>query len=498
MNTRTAKARVCLLMVAFTCSALICGCTSVGGKSCHAGAVNPSGSNDPVVKYKITVPVADNDPVKNGAALLAAIEQAKKYTDLRPDNRCSILLPPADYEVQLKTLLLQQEYVDLAGIGPRDEQHIYTKLDSPLSSHQAIGVLRQYADDVHLTNLWVECNILNPNAAGATANDSGDFSAYFPETYRPKTRIKNCRFSTTDEVHCFSMRVGIIYAGEYTECEAGICAFGGAGGCASGKFDHCKGGNGAFGGGKGGIAGGTFTDCHGGNYSFGASGTASGTFTDCHGGDYSFGAYGTASGTFTRCDGDKYSFGGYGAASGTFQECSAWTMSNGTETLTAGFGSFGLASGIFRDCRAGGTSFGGNGLASGIFEKCTGGNYSFGGGGMAGRGVANAAESPSTRGQFKNCTGADYSFGAYGLATGQFIGCNGGKECFGGDGQTYAKCPCCQQTGSDPHKYHHGKAPGGEFTSCTGNTGSFTQIGSPTPVHNGSICDGKPYPPAKK
>jgi hypothetical protein len=193
------------------------------------------------------------------------------------------------------------EYVDVVGMSTvARHQHVYGQ-----SNGANTGVVMQTANDVRLENLWVECT----RSSGGLVGDSTDPAAYFPDSDRPLTEVRNCVF-TADDANAWSMRIHITYSGKYTDCTGSTGAFGG-----------------------GGTASGTFKDCTGGNDAFGGGGTASGTFTNCTGGDYAFGSGGTASGTFTNCTGGGSAFAGNGGSTlnGRFVGC---TMTGGLWTST--------------------------------------------------------------------------------------------------------------------------------------------------------------------
>jgi hypothetical protein len=314
------------------------------------------------------------------------------------------------------------EYVDVVGMSTvARHQHVYGQ-----SNGANTGVVMQTANDVRLENLWVECT----RSGGGLAGNSTDPSAYFPDSDRPLTAVRNCVF-TADDANARSMRIGITYSGKYTDCTGGLYAFGGYG-TASGTFTNCTGGDYTFGG-VGGTASGTFTNCTGGSAAFGGgSGTASGTFTNCTGGLYAFGGYyGTASGTFLNCAGGGVSFGGSGIASGTFTNCTGSTGAFG--------GNYGDASGTFTNCTGGNNAFGGYGTASGAFARCTGGELAFGGGSGA-----------TASGSFSDCNAGQLAFGGGGMASGTFTNCTGGPFAFGGlNGSTLSgRFVGCTMTGA--------------------------------------------------
>jgi len=215
---------------------------------------------------------------------------------------------------------------------------------------------------VGIENLLVQ----STRPTGVPPFNSTDPAAYFPDSDTSRTVVRNCEFRDDGADHSWSMRVGIIYSGAYSDCTGGIYAFGGAG-TASGVFSNCTAGGFSFG--TGGTASGTFTNCTGGDSSFagGSDGTASGSFTNCTGGDEAFGGGlgGTASGTFTNCTGGSNAFGGDGGfggtASGTFTDCTG-----GSSSFGGGF--FGTTSGAkLVGCRMTGSW---SGTFSGRMENC--------------------------------------------------------------------------------------------------------------------------------
>jgi len=322
--------------------------TGLAGKANTADLIDSLALNGAAY---VIVKTTDNAS-SNGQNLLAAYAQAKALTPhgqaLSPTNRAAVIVPPGRYDLGTGQLAMDTQFVDLVGLSTkREDQYIFSQTNGDNT-----GVLRQTASDVGIENLLVQ----STRSTGALALNSTTPAAYFPDSQMGGTVIRNCEFRDDGASHSFSMRVGIIYSGTYSDCTGGERSFGGLG-TASGTFTNCKGGFRAFGGGViGSTASGTFKDCTGGPEAFGSGGgTASGTFTNCTGVGSSFGGGNgsTASGTFTHCVGGVTSFG-------------------------AGIGS--TASGTFTDCTGGSTSFGGSGTASGTFTNCSGGNFSFGGG----------------------------------------------------------------------------------------------------------------------
>jgi len=264
----------------------------------------------------VVVSVTNSDTV-NAQNLLAAYTVA---TNRRPHglplsavNRAVVLVPPGRYDLGTGQLTLSCDFVDLVGLSSaREDQHIRGESDGDNT-----GVLRQTADDARIENLFVECT----RYSGGTDADSADPAAYFPDSGRSNTVVRNCRFKAVGEGASWSMRLGVDYAGAYENCAGEAYAFGGGQfGRASGLFVECDGGDFSFGSGFSAQASGRFRRCTGGAGSFGAFfGTASGTFEDCTGGAGSFGGVNaSASGTFIRCAGEENSFGALGGSAGGF------------------------------------------------------------------------------------------------------------------------------------------------------------------------------------
>ena len=336
----------------------------------------------------VVVEVTD-DPATNGDHLLHAYAEAAALTPhgqpLSTTNRAVVLLPPGQYDLGTDPLALDTEYVDLEGLSEdREKQHVYGT--TPMTN---TGVISQSANDVGLTNLFVEIR----RDSGGVNTDASDPAAYFPEGDETATVIRNCHFKATDEDHAWSMRIRIEYPGTYERVKAYTYAFGGRYGTASGTFTHCSGGDRAF---------------------AGDHGTASGTFTDCTAGLDAFGGWGgSASGTFTDCTGGVSAFGGGG----------------------------GTASGIFNHCTGGDHAFGGgtDGTASGTFIHCTGGDYAFAGDVMG-----------TASGTFAHCTGGEHAFGAWGSAEGGvFRYCNAGFDSFTSNGTPEPVVLYCIQDGAE-------------------------------------------------
>jgi len=295
-----------------------------------------------------------NDPVQNGAMLLAAYAEAAALTpngvSLGEGNRAMVIVPPGKYDLGSGSLVLNTAYVDLVGsTTARDNHHIYGAANGPES-----GVIRQLVGHVRIENLFVECTA----DSGDVTFTQSDPAAYYPDGSLTNSVIRNCRFLAND-TNAWSMRIGVEFTGTYENSTGGAYAFGGRSN-ANGTFINCTGGSFAFGGGAGGTATGNFVNCTGGSASFGggAGGTASGIFVNCTGGNFAFG-------------------GGEGA----------------------------LSNGIFRYCTGGNGSFGGDGTASGAYQYCVGGNESFGAFGSAAGGV------------FYHCIGGPGAFTATGAPT---------------------------------------------------------------------------------
>lgn len=330
------------------------------------------------------------DATSNALNLVSAYNRARLLKphgqDLCTTNRVTVLVPPGRYDLGVKPLVMDAEYVDLIGLSTsRDDQVLFGTL-----LQASAGLLRQKANNVRIENLLLEC--YNPNTLAYGSSPS----AYSPDAGTTQTVIRNCEFR--GKKGAWSMRPEVNYPGTYQDCKAGNNAFGNSA-AASGVFINCVGGVGSFG--SFGVASGVFKNCTAGGDSFGVGGVASGQFTDCVSGEWSFGYYGKATGTFIRCNAKWTSFGSYGVASGTFTDCVAEDYS---------FGFCGLASGAFTNCTAGYDSFGsGTGsttaTASGVFTNCKAGSYSFGSG--------SAAKLTTFSGVCTGCTAGSESFGVY-------------------------------------------------------------------------------------
>jgi hypothetical protein len=251
----------------------------------------------------VVVKPTDN-AVTNGMNLIAAYATAKALTPhgqaLGADNRAVVLVPPGKYDLGTGQLVMDTEYVDVAGLSSlRENQHIYGT-----SNGYGTGVLHQTANDVKIENLFVE---LGHTGLSPLSNyDDQDPAAYFPDTALGNTVVRNCSFEGDDSYprYGFSMRLTIDYSGVYGNCTGGIASFG-TEGTASGTFTSCTGGSSSFG--YNGDASGTFTSCTGGSYSFGRDGDATGgKFYFCSGGTSSFTT--TGSPTVVHCiiDGVAY------------------------------------------------------------------------------------------------------------------------------------------------------------------------------------------------
>jgi hypothetical protein len=355
----------------------------------------------PVINPKsyILVPVSDNI-ITNGTNLLNAYQAATTLSPnasaLSSTNRVVLILPPATYNLDLSSLKLNCEYIDIVGLT-KDASHV------TITSSNSAATIQQTANDVR--------------CIGFTT------SGWVPSNNLTKTYWENVAFSSISANNL------------------------------SGIFKNCKSTNTIDGQGgfikQGGIASGTFTDCIGVNLGMGgggfvgSNGTAPGTFINCTGSNAGItgggfvGGFGSASGTFLNCNGSNItdSGGGFGGissnGSGYFYNCKG--VCTGASFSGGFFGQNGVASGIFFSC-IGSTSYGGSGggfagsygTVSGTFLNCigtgNGGNTIGGFGGYA----------ATVTGLFINCSGA----GAGGLGvsgngingsganiTGRFLSC---------------------------------------------------------------------------
>lgn len=336
-----------------------------------------------------TVVDVTTDSAANGGALKTAYDRAKSLTPhglpLSALNRSVVVVLPGRYDLGTTWVVLDTDFVDLIGLSSsRSDQYIFGT-----SSGQGTGVLAQSANDVRIENLTVECT----RSSGGFTFSASDPAAYFPDSNKPATVVRNCDFRA-DDTNAYSTRRAIEYSGTYSNCSGGRIAWGGFG-----------------------TASGTFTDCTGGTASFGGLGTANGTFKNCAAIDNSFaGLGGTASGTFISCTGTEGSFGGSGGvASGNFMNCTG-----GADSF-AGLGFTGFsatASGSFMNCVGGNGAFAGISgfpigpvtvVASGTFTGCKAGNSSFGGG--------SPISGSAAGGKFYYCSGGTNSFTVTGVPT---------------------------------------------------------------------------------
>ena len=278
----------------------------------------------------LTVKVTDN-AIVNGNNLLAAYALAKTRLPngiaLSISNRLAITLPEANYNLGVRSLILDTQYIDIIGSTSDRSKHLIRSNVDVINR----GTVQQTANDVYLYNLTIE------NTGGyLLQNNSEDPAAYFPNTDLPKAYLENIHFKGGSTIQ--TMRKGIKYSGTYIDCTAG-----------NGAFDK--------------ICNGTYKNCTVGDYSFGYFGSLnSGTFINCKAGDYSFGSFNVSTTgissftTFTDCTAGNYSF---------------FAQSPGDRLAI---------SGIFTNCKAGGASFnyGGTGNQNnGTYINCIGGTALF-------------------------------------------------------------------------------------------------------------------------
>lgn len=436
-------------------------------------------------------------PTSNYQALLQAYASAKLLTPygnpLSPKNRVVVILMPGIYDFGTEHLKLDAQYVDIVGIGAKEDVVI-------TSNTTNTGTLQKTVDDVRIENLTI-----------SNTEVGHDTPAYYGTAAFPHEVIRDVMFTDDGSGAGLGMQKDILLDGRYERCEVktgfGFRSLSAPLVDVNGTFIDCKSGTSSFGGTRKGMhnrchvegsgfgpssvtavfrnctatigfsssAGnyeGTYLYCSGGASSFGSSGVSnlSGKFIDCNAGPNSFGSFpnSTLSGDFTNCTGEYNCFGSSVGAtlSGRFTNCIGVSdcfgsadnstlsgeFANCINMFASGFGgiSFSTLSGNFTNCHSGDNSFGyRGGILSGKFNRCTGGHYSFGGstgsnykGTVSGEfnhckagtfSFAVSADVTSTA-IFNYCTASDSSYGGYGgttVASGTYNHCIGGVLCFG-------------------------------------------------------------------
>ena len=299
----------------------------------------------------------------NGADLLAKLTEVKALTPFgstkSANNRVSLLIFPGVYDITGTPLLLDTEFVDICGIGNKEDVVIYSTAGTTVNIS---------ANDIKIKELTIQ-----------NREDSGSVIAVTLATSLPLNIWENLIITSIGHI----MTTGITYSGTYINIKTKTLLRNAY--TANPPFYFQI--NQSFGG-SGSVASGTFKDViteGGTNNSFGGLGTASGKFTNCIAICVLTGALSTPS---------NNSFGGQGVASGTFISCitnSTGSFGGAYYGCSFGGGVGGVASGYFLECSTTGYalnfSFGGA-TASGIFENITAdGTYCFCGGAGASSGV---------------------------------------------------------------------------------------------------------------
>lgn len=250
-----------------------------------------------------------NDSILNGKNLI------EKYNSLQniDEKRFILFLEPGIYDLNGQSLILSKNYIDLIGIHELDKSIIKSDV-STINN----GVINQIADNIKLGNL----KILNTNISyiniWLTYNDiltEEERNFYFnllstvPSSYfrnipngqnLGNTNITNVDFDSLSN-NISTMRIGTVYAGNYTDCTAKDFSFG-FNSIILGSYNNCRGGSFAFGSKGIGVTA-AFENCKASSNSFGSfASVLNGSFKDCVGGLNSFGIDSiTNTATFTNC-----------------------------------------------------------------------------------------------------------------------------------------------------------------------------------------------------
>lgn len=243
----------------------------------------PSGEEGTLLLNKgsaYVIAEASPDRWVNGTNLITAYARAKRMKPhgqpLAPANRATVFLWPGTYRLADAALVLDTPYVDLVGLGNREN----VRLESEGNT------LTQTADHALIANLTLHCDSTATLALGPQ-----DKAAYAPSSDLSNTLIRNVAFSAAR--NGLGMRLGIIYAGHYENCVAGPRSWGGPGHFA-----------------------GSALNCAAGDYSFGSAGSFVGAATNCVAGLGSFGGPSATGqgfhGLAKNCAAGDESFGGSG------------------------------------------------------------------------------------------------------------------------------------------------------------------------------------------
>lgn len=132
---------------------------------------------------------AAGSPTYNGAALLAAYEQAKLLTPngaaLSATNRAAVLVEPGVFDLDDQTLTLDTEFVDLIGL---DESN--TLITSSVST------VAQTDDDIEVAGVTIQCT-----HTGGNDLDRTGLACYVPDRNLPNAKLRRVRLVTTSSAH---------------------------------------------------------------------------------------------------------------------------------------------------------------------------------------------------------------------------------------------------------------------------------------------------------
>ena len=399
--------------------------------------------------------IETNDAVQNGLNLKAAYANACALTPngqpLSNTNRAAVLIMPGSYDFRNSPLEMDTEFVDIIGIGSPEDIFV----TSQYSVNDGKGTITKICDNAVIKNITIS----NGATAAGLFTDL-DASGFAPQAVYSNESIDNVIFFSSATGSPY-MRIGVQYAGSYTNCKVvrqGFTPwvmFAGA----IGTFKNCDAGSDyGFGFSFGSPTlgnlntSGTFENCSCfvgfGWYSVGETGTVSGTFKNCTAQSGSFGnAGGFVTGTFIGCRGGNDCFGINNASStlsnyGQYIDCvggdnsfSGFEVGGKFVNCKAGLNSFNSLSNItisaeFHNCISGQSSFAATSINAGSYYGCTSGINSFG---------ISTISGGSILGNYINCTAGNNSFGfstsvlTQTTNSGSYTGCKAGSNSFGGD-----------------------------------------------------------------
>jgi len=211
-----------------------------------------------------------------GDDLIAKYNQAKVLTpngiSLSINNRAALLIFPGVYDLGTSSLTLDTEFVDVVGVTGYAKSVIITSNVGDING----ATVQHQANDSRISAVTIS----NTYILIAPVNDSRDPSSYRPSTISSLNSVCDNVIFTATTTPC--MRLGVGYAGTFTNCTGNGLSFGSlAGALISGNFTNCVAGDYSFG--YRCVVTGKFTNCTGGNGSFGGGidGIAKGVFNNC-------------------------------------------------------------------------------------------------------------------------------------------------------------------------------------------------------------------------